>query len=128
MFLTGNYIYTVKSEDGFQPARRSPRIVRPREAFSGRDRVFGLKSGRAVSNRIAAAAKAAKLDGRFSGHSPRIGMAVDLVRAGIPTAAVQVAGRLGLRPHARVVGALVRAPSERHPDRTRASEMSPGTW
>ena len=74
-------------------AAKALREIQPREAFSGRDRVFGLKSGRAVSNRIAAAAKAAKLDGRFSGHSPRIGMAVDLVRAGTPTAAVQVAGR-----------------------------------
>ena len=87
-----------------RPARRSLRIVRPREAFSGRDRVFGLKSGRAVSNRIAAAAKAAKLDGRFSGHSPRIGMAVDLVRAGIPTAAVQVAGAGGRADDASPAG------------------------
>ena len=69
------------------------REIQPREAFSGRSRVFCLKSGRAVSNRIAAAAKAAGLDGAFSGHSPRVGMAVDLVRAGHPTAAVQVAGR-----------------------------------
>ena len=74
-------------------ASKALREIRPREAFSGRSRVFGLKSGRAVSNRIAAAAKAARLDGRFSGHSPRIGMAVDLVRAGIPTSAVQNAGR-----------------------------------
>ena len=74
-------------------ASRALRKIRPREAFGGRARVFGLRSGRAVSNRIAAAAKAAGLDGAFSGHSPRVGMAVDLVRAGIPTAAVQNAGR-----------------------------------
>ena len=55
--------------------------------------VFGLRSGRAVSNRIAAAAKAAGLMGRFSGHSPRIGMARDLVAAGAGIAALQVAGR-----------------------------------
>ena len=55
--------------------------------------VFGLRSGRAVSNRIAAAAKAAGLTGRFSGHSPRIGMARDLVASGAGVAAVQVAGR-----------------------------------
>ena len=55
--------------------------------------VFGLRSGRAVSNRIAAAAKAAGLVGRFSGHSPRIGMARDLVASGAGIAALQVAGR-----------------------------------
>ena len=56
-------------------------------------RVFGLRSGRAVSNRIALAAKAAGLIGRFSGHSPRVGMARDLVASGEGLAAVQVAGR-----------------------------------
>lgn len=56
-------------------------------------RVFGLRSGRAVSNRIALAAKAAGLVGRFSGHSPRVGMARDLVASGEGLAAVQVAGR-----------------------------------
>ena len=60
---------------------------------SPKARVFGLRSGRAVSNRIAAAAKAAGLMGRFSGHSPRIGMACDLVASGAGVAAVQVAGR-----------------------------------
>lgn len=55
--------------------------------------VFGFGSGRAVSNRIARAAKAAGLVGRFSGHSPRVGMARDLVASGEGLAAVQVAGR-----------------------------------
>ena len=76
-----------------RPPRRPCKPIRLREPFAGAARVFGLASGRAVSNRIAAAAKAAGLDGHYSGHSPRIGMAVDLVRAGIPTASVQVAGR-----------------------------------
>jgi site-specific recombinase XerD len=57
------------------------------------DRVFGLRSGRAISMRIAAAAKAAGLVGEFSGHSPRVGMARDLVASGASVAAVQVAGR-----------------------------------
>lgn len=57
------------------------------------DRVFGLQSGRAVSSRIAAAARAAGLKGRFSGHSPRVGCLLDLVAAGESLAAVQVAGR-----------------------------------
>ena len=66
-------------------------IYRP--AASPRARLFGLRSGRAVSNRIAAAAKAAGLMGRFSGHSPRVGMARDLVASGAGIAALQVAGR-----------------------------------
>ena len=56
-------------------------------------RVFGLRSGRAVSQRIAAAARAADLQGHFSGHSPRVGMALDLVADGASVSAVQVAGR-----------------------------------
>lgn len=56
-------------------------------------RVFGIKSGRTVSRRIAAAARAARLEGAYTGHSPRVGMAVDLVAAGASVAAVQVAGR-----------------------------------
>ena len=55
--------------------------------------VFGLHTGKAVSKRIAKAARAAGLAGRFSGHSPRIGMARDLVASGAGVAAVQVAGR-----------------------------------
>ena len=55
--------------------------------------VFGLRTGRAVSKRIGKAARAAGLAGRFSGHSPRIGMARDLVATGAGVAAVQVAGR-----------------------------------
>ena len=55
--------------------------------------VFGLRTGKTVSKRIGKAAKAAGLVGRFSGHSPRIGMARDLVASGAGVAAVQVAGR-----------------------------------
>ena len=55
------------------PRRRTCAIHRP--DASPEAQVFGLRSGRAVSNRIALAAKAAGLIGRFSGHSPRVGMA-----------------------------------------------------
>ena len=37
--------------------------------------------------------RAAGLDGSFSGHSPRVGMAQDLVRAGATIAQIQIAGR-----------------------------------
>ena len=60
---------------------------------AGADRVFGLKSGRAVSNRIAAMARAAGLGDGFSGHSPRIGMAQDLAANGASTTELMVAGR-----------------------------------
>lgn len=55
-------------------------------------RVFPM-STRTVANRIQAAARAAGLPGRYSGHSPRVGMAQDLVEAGFGLPAVQVAGR-----------------------------------
>ena len=56
-------------------------------------RVFGLQSGRAVSSRIAAMARAAGLGEGFSGHSPRIGMAQDLAAHGASTSELMVAGR-----------------------------------
>ena len=46
-----------------------------------------------VARRPAAMAKAAGLEGAFSGHSARVGMARDLVAHGASVAAVQVAGR-----------------------------------
>ena len=63
-------------------------------------RVFGLRSGRSVARRLAAMARAAGLEGAFSGHSPRVGMAQDLVASGASVAAVQIAGRR-VRPDAR---------------------------
>ena len=56
-------------------------------------RVFGLRAAHSLANRIRAMAKAAGLDGAFSGHSGRVGMARDLVAAGASVSAVQVAGR-----------------------------------
>ena len=56
-------------------------------------RVFGLRSGRSVARRLAAMARAAGLEGAFSGHSARVGMAQDLVRAGATIAQIQIAGR-----------------------------------
>ena len=73
-------------------AAKALKAIQPEES-DPEGRVFGLTSGRAISMRIAAAAKAAGLEGQFSGHSPRVGMAKDLVAAGASVAAVQVAGR-----------------------------------
>ena len=44
--------------------------------------VFGGLGGRAIAARIRGTARAAGLDGDFSGHSPRIGMARDPRRVG----------------------------------------------
>ena len=54
--------------------------------------IFNL-SVMTIHRRIGAAAAAAGLDGRWSSHSMRIGMARDLAAAGIDLASLQVAGR-----------------------------------
>ena len=56
-------------------------------------RVFGLRCGRSISNRIAAMARAAGLGEGFTGHSPRVGMAQDLTARGLGLTAIMVAGR-----------------------------------
>ena len=75
-----------------EAAAKALKKIRPEDRDPAA-RLFGLRSGRAISNRIRAAAKAAGLEGSWSGHSPRIGMATDLVAAGASLAAIQVAGR-----------------------------------
>ena len=55
-------------------------------------RVFPLSPSQ-LCRRIAAAAKAAGLGDGFSGHSPRIGMACDLARAGTGLVDLMTAGR-----------------------------------
>ena len=54
--------------------------------------VFGL-SPRQINRRIAAAAKAAGVQGDFAGHSPRVGMAIDLASSGCELPALMTAGR-----------------------------------
>ncbi len=54
--------------------------------------VFGLCPNQ-ISRRIKKAAQAAGLGDGFSGHSPRVGMACDLVRAGIELPGLMTAGR-----------------------------------
>ena len=56
------------------------------------DRVFGLRPNQ-ISRRIKQAAQAAGLGDGFSGHSPRVGMARDLARAGIELPSLMTAGR-----------------------------------
>ena len=74
-----------------EPAASALNAIRGESAET--QRVFGLKSGRAVANRIQAAARAAGLRGDFSGHSPRVGMAQDLAANGASTTDLMVVGR-----------------------------------
>ena len=61
------------------------------EATAG-DSVFGLRPNQ-ISTRIKQAAQAAGLGDGFSGHSPRVGMAQDLARAGTELPSLMNAGR-----------------------------------
>ena len=74
------------------PAAEALGVIRPEEV-SAEARVFGLRTGHSISNRLAAMAKAAGLAGTFSGHSPRVGMAQDLAADCIELPALMVAGR-----------------------------------
>ena len=65
--------------------------IRPSPAEPGQS-VFGLSS-RQISRRIAAAARAAGVQGDFAGHSPRVGMAIDLAASGCELPALMTAGR-----------------------------------
>ena len=66
------------------------KMIRPLDV-QDTDRIFPM-TPRSIRNRIAAACKAAGVEGRFTGHSPRIGISVDLVRKGASVAAVQQIG------------------------------------
>ena len=63
-----------------------------REGAADTDSVFGLQPNQ-IAMRIKKAAKAAGLGDGFSGHSPRVGMARDLARAGIELPRLMTAGR-----------------------------------
>lgn len=63
-----------------------------RNGASETARIFGLRPNQ-LSRRIKQAAQAAGLGAGFSGHSPRVGMARDLARAGIELPRLMNAGR-----------------------------------
>ena len=91
------------------PTMKALDKVRPRELLPEKDQgekvVFGLKRA-AISERIAAAALAAGLGEGYSGHSCRVGMAVDLADAGATMAQLQAVGRWkSSQTVARYVGA-----------------------
>ena len=68
------------------------RLAAIRDGAAAGDRVFGLRHNQ-MAKRIKQAAQAAGLGEGFSGHSPRVGMARDLARAGIELPGLMNAGR-----------------------------------
>ena len=65
-------------------------LIQNRTVFA--DSVFGLRPNQ-IAMHIKQAASAAGLGDGFSGHSPRVGMARDLARAGIEMTSLMNAGR-----------------------------------
>ena len=94
------------------PTMRAVNKIRPRqqplpgeEKDESEKKVFKL-SGPTISERIAAAALAAGLGEGYSGHSCRVGMAVDLAEAGATMPQLQAVGRWkSSQTVARYVGA-----------------------
>ena len=76
----------------FIAAPTMARLAAIREDAAAGDRIFGLRR-KQVAQRIKQAARAAGLGDGFSGHSPRVGMARDLARAGIELPSLMNAGR-----------------------------------
>ena len=74
-----------------QQAMQDLAAIKPPNAKPS-DTVFQI-SGSQISRRIAAAARAARLTGEYSGHSPRVGMAQDLAAHGISLPELMRAGR-----------------------------------
>ena len=82
--------------------------IRP-ESAPPTDPVFGGLGGRAIADRIRRAAQAAGLEGDFSGHSPRIGMARDLAASGASTTALGHVPSIGVdvrHPYQLLAGSL----------------------
>ena len=67
-------------------------LGRVRRGALATDSTFGLRPNQ-LSKRIKRAAQAAGLGDGFSGHSPRVGMARDLARAGVELPSLMTAGR-----------------------------------
>ena len=61
------------------------------------DQVLGGLNGQSIARRIAAAARAAGIEGRITGHSGRVGLASELTARGASTTETMLAGRSALR-------------------------------
>ena len=94
--LTVNRSKTDQTAEGFvlylgPVAMKALGVIRPAH-LNPASPVFGL-SPKQISRRIKAAAEAAGLEGAFSSHSARVGMARDLAASGCELPALMTAGR-----------------------------------
>ena len=72
-----------------RPAHRAAvRVCAP----DGTAQVLGGINGQSIARRLTAAARAAGIEGRITGHSGRVGLAVELTRRGAPEQATAKAG------------------------------------
>ena len=76
--------------EGVMAIMHSLQIIR--SPATGQESIFELSASQ-ICRRIRAACAQAGLVGDFSGHSPRIGMAIDLARSGVSLPALMEAGR-----------------------------------
>ena len=60
----------------------------------GTGQVLGGINGQSIARRLTAAASAAGIEGRITGHSGRVGLAVELTRRGAPEQATGQGGRV----------------------------------
>ena len=67
-------------------------VERRGELPDGSERVLQGLNGASVARRVAAAAKAAGIDGRITGHSGRVGLATELTARGASTTETMLAG------------------------------------
>ena len=67
-------------------------MLRMKQGRRSGDLIIGLSPGQ-ICRRIKSVCIQAGLSGHYSGHSPRIGMAIDLARAGVSLPALMEAGR-----------------------------------
>ena len=77
---------------GFLSAQTMADLEQIRNGKAKGDSIFGLRPNQ-ISGRIKKAAQAAELGDGFSGHSPRVGMARDLAKAGVELPSLMTAGR-----------------------------------
>ena len=84
----GNHAYLTQLTIGLLDEMVATRKREPKPT----DKIFGI-SERQIANRIQAAAEHAGLKGRYRGHSPRIGMTVDLAIEGVDLPALKQVGR-----------------------------------
>ena len=71
---------------------RSAEIALWYNGLDGTAQVLGGINGQSIARRLTAAASAAGIEGRITGHSGRVGLAVELTRRGAPEQATAKAG------------------------------------